>query len=198
VLSGRKIIVTLCSSAFLAFGLYHVHSVSQVTEGGVLGMTLLLQYWLHLSPAVSGFLMNLFCYLFSWRILGKRFILYSMIANVGFSVSYRIFEQFDPLWPELYHHPLIAAVVGAFFVGAGVGFCVRMGGAPSGDDAMAMGFSHRFGVKIETVYLISDCSVFLLSLSYIPLQKIIYSLITAILSGQLIGLIQRIPKKADG
>ena len=28
------------SSAFLAFGLYHVHSVSGITEGGVLGMTL--------------------------------------------------------------------------------------------------------------------------------------------------------------
>ena len=25
------------SSAFLAFGLYHVHSVSGITEGGVLG-----------------------------------------------------------------------------------------------------------------------------------------------------------------
>ena len=30
------------SSAFLAFGLYHVHSVSGITEGGVLGATLLL------------------------------------------------------------------------------------------------------------------------------------------------------------
>ena len=47
------------SSAFLAFGLYHVHSVSGITEGGVLGATLLLDHWFSLSPAVSGFVLNL-------------------------------------------------------------------------------------------------------------------------------------------
>ena len=35
-------LISLAASAFLAFGLYNVHAVSQVTEGGVLGMTLLL------------------------------------------------------------------------------------------------------------------------------------------------------------
>ena len=49
------------SSAFLAFGLYHVHSVSGITEGGVLGATLLLDHWFSLSPAVSGFVLNLLC-----------------------------------------------------------------------------------------------------------------------------------------
>ena len=47
------------SSAFLAFGLYHVHSVSGITEGGVLGATLLLDHWFSLSPAVSGFVLML-------------------------------------------------------------------------------------------------------------------------------------------
>ena len=32
----------LLGSAILAFGLYNVHALSNVTEGGVLGMTLLL------------------------------------------------------------------------------------------------------------------------------------------------------------
>ena len=36
----RNCLVAILSSAFLAFGLYHVHSLSGVTEGGVLGMTL--------------------------------------------------------------------------------------------------------------------------------------------------------------
>ena len=40
-------------AAILAFGLYNVHSQSHITEGGVLGMTLLLEHWLGVSPAVS-------------------------------------------------------------------------------------------------------------------------------------------------
>ena len=55
-------LIALFGSAFLAFGLYHVHSFSGVTEGGVLGMTLLLDHWFHISPSVSGFIMNLACY----------------------------------------------------------------------------------------------------------------------------------------
>ena len=55
----KSCLIALFGSAFLAFGLYHVHSFSGVTEGGVLGMTLLLDHWFHISPSVSGFVMNL-------------------------------------------------------------------------------------------------------------------------------------------
>ena len=87
-------IVVLMASAFLAFGLYNVHSVSGVTEGGILGMSLLLQHWLDISPSISGFVMNSICYAMGWKILGKMFIFYSVLSTIGFSVSYRIFEQF--------------------------------------------------------------------------------------------------------
>ena len=53
----RNCLVAILSSAFLAFGLYHVHSLSGVTEGGVLGMTLLLDHWFGISPAFSGFVL---------------------------------------------------------------------------------------------------------------------------------------------
>ena len=53
--------MALLGSGILAFGLYHVHSLSGVTEGGVLGMTLLLHHWFGISPAVSGFVMNAAC-----------------------------------------------------------------------------------------------------------------------------------------
>ena len=43
----KSCLIALFGSAFLAFGLYHVHSFSGVTEGGVLGMTLLLDHWFH-------------------------------------------------------------------------------------------------------------------------------------------------------
>ena len=98
------------SSAFLAFGLYHVHSVSGITEGGVLGATLLLDHWFSLSPAVSGFVLNLLCYGWGWRLLGRSFIAYSLIATVGFSLPYKLYELFPPLWPQLAEMPLLASV----------------------------------------------------------------------------------------
>ena len=76
------------------------------------------------------------------------------------------------------------------FVGVGAGLCVRIGGAPSGDDALAMSISHATGWKIQWVYLMSDLIVLVMSLSYIPVRRIGYSLFTVLMSGQLIGLIQ--------
>ena len=188
-------IIGLTGSVILAFGLYHVHSCSGVTEGGVLGMTLLLQYWFHISPAVTGFVLNAACYLFGAKQLGKEFIFYSALSTAGFSLAYKICEQFEPLWPQLYEMPLLASVAGALFVGVGAGLCVRIGGAPSGDDALAMSLSKLTHIKIQWVYLLSDFLVLALSVTYIPLQRLGYSVLTVILSGQIIGLIQRIKFK---
>ena len=186
-------IAALLASAFLAFGLYHVHSFSGVTEGGVLGLTLLLEHWLNISPALSGFVLNALCYALGWRLLGREFIAYSAIASVGFSVAYKVCEQFPPLWPQLAELPLLAAIVGAVFVGVGAGVCVRAGGATGGDDALAMSAAHVTGWNIEWVYLLSDFVVLALSVSYIPLERIGYSILTVLLSGQIIGLIQKLP-----
>lgn len=185
-------IISVLGSILLAFGLYNVHSISGVTEGGILGLTLLLDHWFKISPAFSGFIFNTICYASGWKYLGKNFLIYSIISTAGFSASYKIFEQFDPLVPEIANHPLIAAIVGAIFVGISAGLCVRVGGAPSGDDALAMSLSKILNKNIESIYLISDLIVLLLSLSYIPFKRIFYSLITVILSGQIIGIIQRL------
>lgn len=185
-------IVLLLGSIIQAVGIYNIHALSNVTEGGVLGMTLLLQYWLYISPAISSLVLNLACYALGWRALGKEFIGYSLVSIYIYSVGYGILEQFPPLWPNIVHHPLIAAIAGALFIGIGAGLCVRAGGATAGDDALAMSLNHLFGWPIQRVYLVSDLVVLTLSLSYIPLQRIVYSLLTVVLSGQIIGIIQKI------
>ncbi|MBQ3087931.1 MAG: YitT family protein [Clostridia bacterium] len=175
--------------------MYNIHSVSSVTEGGILGLTLLGEHWLDLSPAVSGFLLNAVCYVFGWKTLGRDFIGYSAIAGGGFSVFYALFEQFPAVYPQIAQMPLVAALVGAVFVGLGAGLCVRAGGAPCGDDALAMALSARLKVRIQWVYLVSDLLVLGLSLTYIPFNRIAYSLLTVVLSGQLIGFVQRFKVK---
>ena len=101
----KNCLITLAGSVILAFGLYHVHSFSGVTEGGVLGMTLLLEHWFSVSPAISGFVMNILCYCLGWKLMGKGFLGYTALATVGFSATYKICELFPPLWPELADMP---------------------------------------------------------------------------------------------
>ena len=196
-LKPRYCLAALLGSTILAFRLYNIHSLSGVTEGGVLGLTLLFKNWLDISPSVSGLILNSVCYILGWRSLGRSFVAYSIISSGGFSLVYKICELFPPLFPQIADMPLVASLVGALFVGVGSGICVRVGGAPSGDDALAMSLSRLARVKIQWIYLASDLIVLLLSLSYIPLKRIVYSLLTVIISGQIIGLIQTIGIKKE-
>ena len=187
----KNAVRAICGGGILAFGLYNVHSISGVTEGGALGLTLLAEHWLGISPAWSSLAINLCCYGLGVRTLGGVFLLWSAVSAGSFSVLYAIFEQFPRVFPRIGEMPLAAALLGALFVGIGVGLCVRAGGAPTGDDALAMSLSSRFRVPIERIYLISDMTVLALSLSYLPPVRIAWSVLTVTLSSKIIGIVQR-------
>lgn len=190
-ITAKNILLNIIGALILAFGLYNVHSLSGVTEGGVLGLSLLLRHWLGISPAVSGFVLTAICYLVGIRVLGRKFIVYSAVAASAYSVFYAVFELFPPIYPGIAQYPLAAALVGAIFVGVGVGLCVRAGGAPTGDDALAMSLSRKLRCRISWVYLASDLIVLALSLTYLPASRLLYSLLTVVLSGQIIGFIEK-------
>ena len=190
----KNCIFQIVGGMILAFGLFNVHSFSGVTEGGTLGLTLLLDRWVGISPAITSIILNAICYFIGWRTLGKDFIAYSAICCLSFSASYWVCELIGPVYPAIADHRLVAALVGALFVGVGAGLCVRFGGAPCGDDALAMSISRRVRINIRWVYLASDLVVLALSLTYIPLVDILYSLLTVVLSGQIIGFIDGVGK----
>lgn len=190
-----RVALLLLGALIQAIGLCNIHAFADVTEGGVLGATLLIEHWFLISPALSAFVLNAACYLFGWRTLGKEFLVYSAIAGVAYSIFYALLEPFAPLWPAIAESPLWAAIIGAMFIGVGAGLGVRAGGAPCGDDALAMALSRLTKIDIQWIYLLTDGLVLGLSVTYIPLQKLGWSLLTVVLSGQIIGWIQKIPGK---
>lgn len=187
----------LLGSAILAFGLFNVHSQSRITEGGVLGTTLLLQHWFGISPSISEAVLDVCCYLLGLKYLGKSFLRYALTATGGFALSYALFERMGYMLPSMLDQPLLAAAVGGLFVGVGVGLVVRVGGAAGGDDALALVIAKLLHWPVSRAYLFTDLVVLLLSLTYIPLQNIACSLVTVTLSSFIIGKIHTLGKKDE-
>lgn len=131
----------------------------------------------------------------AFKFLGGNFIRLSIISTFFISVSYKVWELFPPLLPDLSSYPLVAAILGGFFVGVGVGLIVRQGGSSGGDDALALTISHTLNWKLSHAYLFTDVVVLLLSLTYISVTRIIYSLITVTISSYLIDLIKKYKSK---
>lgn len=183
----------IMGAMILAFGMFNVHSRSQVTEGGVLGLTLLLHHWFGITPGISGLILDGICYFIGYKMLGKVFLKNAIIASLCFSAFYNLFETIGPLLPDFNSQPFIAALVGGLFVGIGVGLVVRAGGASGGDDALALAIAKITHWKISRAYLFTDLVVLMLALTYIPFTRIFYSLITVTVSSFLIERIHSLP-----
>ena len=82
-----------------------------------MGLMLLIEHWLGVSPALITPVLDFTCYLLAFKSLGGRFIRISVVSTLSVSLFYKIWEMFPPMLPDLSAYPLAAAVLGALFVG---------------------------------------------------------------------------------
>lgn len=194
-LTCRRFFLLLLGALICTFGIHNIHQRTGITEGGIMGLMLLLEHWFHISPAYLTPLLDAACYLMAFRFLGGQFIRISILSTLCVSACYKLWELFPPMLPDLSAHPLAAAVLGACFVGVGVGLIVRQGGSAGGDDALALSLSRLFHWRISRSYLFTDLTVLALSLTYIPLRRIAFSLVTVTISSLLIDRITAPPQE---
>lgn len=186
----KKVLWIVLGAMICSFGIHNIHQRTNITEGGIIGLMLLIEHWLKISPAYITPVLDIVCYLLAYRYLGGKFIKISIFSTACISVFYKIWELFPPMLPDLSDHPLAAAVLGGMFVGIGVGLIIRQGGSSGGDDALALVISHTTGWRLSRAYLFTDITVLLLSLSYIPVFRIIFSLVTVTISSYLIDWVR--------
>lgn len=190
----KKYFCFLLGMGILAFGLYNIHSRSEISEGGLLGTILLLNHWFHISPSISGFVIDTVTFIIATFILGRQFLKDSIIATILFSLWYMLFEYMGPVIPSLIEHPLIAAVSGAAFVGIGTGLIVIYGTACGADDALVLVFNKLFHIPVAVTYFVSDFTILMLSLTYIPFRRIAFSLLSVLISSMIIEIMTRFIK----
>ena len=186
----QRLFWLVLGTAILSFGIHNIHQRAAITEGGVIGLVLLLNHWLGIPASIASPLLDLASYLLALRFLGWDFILTAAVSSVSLAAFYRLWESFPPILPDLSAYPLAAALLGGAFVGVGVGIIVRQGGSSGGDDALALVLHKLTGWKLSRSYLFTDLVVLGASLSYIPARRIAYSVITVTLSSNLIDWIQ--------
>ena len=187
----KRIVFIIVGSAIFTFGIHNIHSRVDITEGGIIGLMLLIEHWTGLSPAIITPVLDCLCYALAFKFLGGGFILVSAVSTLTVSLFYKLWELIPFMLPDLSSFPLLAAVLGALFVGVGVGIIIRQGGSSSGDDGLALTISKLVNCKLAFAYMFTDFTVAALSLTYIPLKRIIFSLITVTLSSFLVEFVQK-------
>ncbi|MEF9958925.1 MAG: YitT family protein [Niameybacter sp.] len=185
----KSIGLVLAGATILSFGTFNFNYQNNITEGGVLGLLLLFKNLFDISPSLTNIILDFSLFLLGARFFGKRFLIYSLFSTITFSTTYRIWESIGPIAPDLSEHMLTASLLAGLFVGVGVGLVVLGGGASGGDDVIALLGSKFTPLKLNWVYMITDFTVLILSLSYLRFEQIFWSLIAVTVSGKVISLI---------
>ena len=64
----------MCGTAICSFGIYNVHDQSGITEGGALGLVLLLNHWFDIPSSLATPIIDIVCYVLAFRALGRQIL----------------------------------------------------------------------------------------------------------------------------
>ena len=187
----KSIMLIIVGATILSFGSYNFNYQNSVTEGGVLGLLLLMQHVFNISPSITSVVIDFSLFAIGSKFFGKKFLLYSILSTVTFSTTYKIWESIGFLVPSFTNDMLIGSILAGISVGIGVGLVVRGGGASGGDDVIALLGNKFLKLKVNHVYLITDATVLLMSLIYLDIKQIFYSIIAVTISRKIISIIYK-------
>ena len=187
----KSILLIMIGATILSFGSYNFNYQNNVTEGGVLGLLLLLQHVFNISPSVTSLVIDFSLFAIGSKFFGKKFLLYSILSTTTFSSTYKIWEKIGFLVPSFTNNMLIASILAGIGVGIGVGLVVRGGGASGGDDVIALLGNKLLKLKVNHVYLVTDAIVLLMSLVYLDIKQVFFSIIAVTISGKIISILYK-------
>ncbi|MGM9988240.1 MAG: YitT family protein [Bacillaceae bacterium] len=176
-------------SFILAASYYHIHTYNELTEGGFLGITLILKHLFDISPAITNLLLDIPMIIVGIFLLGRMQALNIFIGASAYSVYYWLVENYSPFTIDLHDHMIFAAILGGVLVGGGLGIILKFGGGTGGDDILAIVLAKVTSLSIGTVFFILDCVVLVMSLVYLDIIQVAYALLTVAVSGKVLDMI---------
>ena len=147
---------------------------SNLIDGGVTGVSMLLDKVTALPLAVWLPVVNLPFVAVGYQLIGPIFALRSILAIAGLAIVLA-FAHF----PQVTSDPVLTAVFGGFFVGGGIGLAMRGGAVLDGTEIAALLISKRSHLlKVGDVILVFNVVLFLAAMSVLGAESALYSILT--------------------
>jgi len=190
----RTVIPLLVGTAIYAFGLHMFVIPNQFMEGGVTGITILLNYMFGLPPSIMTLVINIPLFIIGWRFIGRSAMLYTITGTVSLSFFLWIMELLIARGIVLPFHTeqdyFLATLYAGVTLGAGLGIVFRFGATTGGSDIIARIFNKLRGWPMGRTLLWIDAIVIGASFFYIEREKILYTLVIVFIATRLIDFIQ--------
>lgn len=134
---------------------------NKIVGGGASGISTILFHTLGLQPGVSFFLINIVFLLMGLKVLGKTFVLKTLLGTSLVS----FFTQLFTLWPIYTDNLMLGAIFGGVLYGLGIGISFAGGASTGGTDIIGRIIQTKFShVPIGKMLLFVDGIIILISL----------------------------------
>ncbi len=154
-------------------------------SSGLAGLVLILHYLFPFLPVSAlYFLLNVPVFVLGWKFVGRRFFFYSLAGMTIFSGS---LAWAHTLFPT--QDMLCSALLAGILSGAGGGITLKSLGSTGGTDILSVALLKRFSVRLGTTALAFNCMVLLAGALFLPLEKVLYTLIYIYVSARILNLV---------
>ncbi|ATD53975.1 YitT family protein [Clostridium chauvoei] len=174
------LIVVGCFIAALGVNLFLVNA--QLLSGGATGVALILQYIAGVPSGITVFIINVPLFFLSYKMLSKRFTLYSAIGMVSLSLSLIITKPFSHLVKV--DDILLYCIYGGVICGLGYGIVFLRNGSTGGTDIVAMVLRKKYSnFEIGKLGFSINCIIVVIGAIIFGLPKALYTLISIFIQG---------------
>lgn len=176
-------LITMGAFGF-SFGIKAVALPQEFISGGMGGVALILYYVFQtLSPGVWLLLLNIPIFILGWIYVSRRFFLYSLY---GMLLTTFFLEIIPLTWALHIEDRLLSALAGGVIMGSGLGLALRSMGSVGGLDIVSVYMNQRFNIGIGQFSFAFNMVLFSVSLSFIGLEQVLYSLFMVFVSAMVI------------
>lgn len=182
-------IVIAIGTAIYGFGFVEFNMANHLAEGGVSGISLMFHFLFHFDPSYTNIILNIPLLIVGYKFLGRRTFFYTIWGILSLSIWMFVFQRI-PLSLNIHHDLLVAALLAGVFAGVGIGIVFRFGGTTGGADIVAKLLQVKKGVQVGRTFFLFDTIVLTLSLSYVNLEQMMYTLIASFVAAQVVSVVQ--------
>lgn len=159
---------------------------NKIADGGVTGIAIILHYLFQWPVSWTVFLLNVPLFVLGLRLVGRRFLIFSVTGVGVLSVVLSLTAHF----PTLTHDTLLAAISGGVLSGIGMGIIFRSRGSLGGTDILAVLFTRTTSFSVGQILLGIDAVIFLgVAILFKP-EMAMYAMIYMFIATKVVDLVQ--------
>lgn len=179
-------LLVLLGAMILALSFNSLLLSNHIASGGVVGVSILLQYVFGYEPAYTQWGINIPLFIIGVLFLGRKYGLRTALGTLMLPLFIYLTRDI----PSMTQEPLLAAVFGGVGAGLGVGITYRGKGSMGGFSILSNLLSLQTGLPLGRCTLLLDGTVIVFAGFIFGPEQALYALIAVFLTSQTIDVVQ--------